>query len=105
MHLQFYLFSYWTYTQETLLQCRTVQHSDVNMIQRGIESCLFSIFSEKRTVVKQWIYNCGQAGWKPVQYARLCSAHFEEVCFEVDICSSTNGSRSFKTSVTENVKA
>ena len=71
--------------QETLLQCRTVQHSDVHMIQRGIESCLFSIFSEKRTVVKQWI---------PVQYARLCSAHFEEVCFEVDIFSSTNGSRS-----------
>ena len=30
-----------------LLQCCTVQHSDVNMIQRGIESGLFSISSGK----------------------------------------------------------
>ena len=60
---------------------------------------------EKQTVVKQWIHNCGQAGWKPTQYARLCLAHFEELSFEIDIFSSTNGSRSFKTSATENVKA
>ena len=44
--------------QQKLLQCCTVQHSDVNMIQRGI----VVFFSEKQTVVKQWIHNCGEAG-------------------------------------------
>ena len=34
-----------------------------------------------------------------MRYARLCSAHFAESCFDVDIFSSTNGSRSFKTLV------
>ena len=43
----FYLLLYWIYTQQKLLQRCTVQHSDVNMIQRGIESCLFSISSGK----------------------------------------------------------
>ena len=33
--------------QQRPLQCHTVQHSDVNMIQRGTESCLFSISSGK----------------------------------------------------------
>ena len=32
---------------QKLLQCCTGQHSDVNMIQRGRESCLFSISSGK----------------------------------------------------------
>ena len=90
-------------TQQKLLQWHTVQHSDVNMIQRGIGlSFLFSL--EKQTVVKQWIHNSGQAGWKPTRCARLCSAHFEELCFEVDIISSTNGSRSFKTLAMEIIK-
>ena len=40
-----------------------------------------------------------------MRYVILCSGHFEESCFEVDIFSSTNGSRSFKMSVMENVKA
>ena len=31
-------------------------------------------------------------GSKPTRYARLCSAHFEESCFEVEMFSSTNGS-------------
>ena len=105
MQLQLYLFSYWIYTQQKLLHCHTVQHSDVNMIQRSIESCFFLFRLEKDTVVKQWIHNCGQAGWKPTRYARLCLAHFEESRFEVDIFSSTNWSRSSKTSATENVKA
>ena len=38
-----------------------------------------------------------------MQYARLCSAYFEESCFEVDIYSSTNVSRTFKTLETENI--
>ena len=46
----------------------------------------------------------GRAGWKPTRYVGLFSAHFEELCFKVDIFSSTNGSRSFKTSATENFK-
>ena len=44
----------------------------------------------------------GRAGWKPTRYTRLCSAHLEELCFEIDTFSSTNGSRSFKKSATEN---
>ena len=103
MQLHFYLLLYWIYTQQKLLQCCTVQHSDVNMIQRGIDFFRFPL--EKQAVVKQWIHNCGQAGWKPTRYARLCSAHFEGSCFEVDIFSTTNGSRSVKTSATENVKS
>ena len=89
---------------QKLLQCCTVQHSDVNMIQQGIESCLFRFLLEKQTVAKQWIHNCGRAGWKPTRYARVCLVHFEELYFEVDIFS-TRGSRSFKTLATENVKA
>ena len=34
--------------------------------------------------LKKWIHNCGRAGWKPSKYSSLCSAHFEETCFEVD---------------------
>ena len=33
--------------RQQFLQCHTVQHSDVNIIQRGIESCLFFISSGK----------------------------------------------------------
>ena len=44
MQLHFYLLLYWLYTQQKLLQCCT---SCVNMIQRGIEGCLFSISSGK----------------------------------------------------------
>ena len=35
--------------------------------------------------LKQWIHNCGRAGWKPSKYNTLCSAHFEEKCIEVDM--------------------
>ena len=60
-----------------------MQHSDVNMIQLGIETCIFfSIFSGKP------------------------DSSEAKSCFEVDILfSSTNGSRSSKTSASENVKA
>ena len=68
------------------------------------ELSFFRFPLEKHTVVKQLIHNWGRANWKPTRYARLCSAHFEESCFEVDTFSSTNGSRSVKTSTTENVK-
>ena len=86
------------------IQCCTMQHSDVNMIQRGIELSFF-ISSGKTEVLKQRIHNRGWAGWKPKRYARLYSAHFEESCFEVDTFSKTNVSRSFKTLEMENVKA
>ena len=45
-----------------LLQCCTVQHSDVNMIQRGIESCLFSISSGK-TDSSEAMKSQLRAGW------------------------------------------
>ena len=63
-----------------------MQHLDVNMIQLGIELSFFQFPLEKQTVGKQCIHNCGWAG------------------FEVDIFSSTNGSRSFKTLATDNLK-
>ena len=97
MQLHFYLLLNWIYTQQKLLKCLTVQHSDVNRIQRGVES----FFDFLQTVVKQLIHNCRRAGWKPTRYARLCSSHFKESSFEVDIFSSTNGSISFKMSATE----
>ena len=75
------------------------------MIQRDIGRVFFRFPLKKQAVLKQLIHNCGQAGWKSTRYARLCSADFEESCFEVDIFPSTNGSRSFKTSATENIKA
>ena len=36
-------------------------------------------------MLKQWIHKCGRAGGKSTRYARLCSAYFEESCFEVGI--------------------
>ena len=45
-----------------ILQCSTVQHSDVNMIQRGIESCLFSISSGK-TDSSEAMNSQLRAGW------------------------------------------
>ena len=42
-------------------------------------------------MVKQWIHNCRRAGWKPTRYAILCSAHFEESCFEIDLFNKLMG--------------
>ena len=58
------------------------------MIQRGIES-FFSISSGKTD---------SSESMNSQLRLVLCSAHFKELCFEVDILSSTNRSRSFKTS-------
>ena len=57
-----YLLLYWIYTQQKLLQCCVVQHSDVHMIQRGIESCIFSI-SSGETESSEAMNSQLQAGW------------------------------------------
>ena len=86
----------------TMLYCAAFGYKHDLSRYRELSWFLFPL--KKPTVVKQSIHNCGRAGWKHTRYVRLCSANFEESCFEVDIFSSTNGSRSFKMSATENVK-
>uniref|UniRef100_A0A8C5D2I7 THAP domain-containing protein 1 n=1 Tax=Gouania willdenowi TaxID=441366 RepID=A0A8C5D2I7_GOUWI len=34
---------------------------------------------------KQWVKNVGREDFIPSKTSRLCSAHFEESCFQVDI--------------------
>ena len=58
MQLHFYLRLYLIYTQEELLQCCTVQYSDVNMIQRGIERCCFFYFLWKHVFELRVLLHC-----------------------------------------------
>ena len=73
----------------TMICCATF---GVNRSQRGIESCLFFDFLWKKDSSKAMNSQLRAPGSKPTRYARLCSAHFEESCFEVEMFSSTNGS-------------
>ena len=45
----------------------------------------FFSFPVNRHEGNLWIKNCGRVGWKPSRFNRICSAHFEEACFEVDM--------------------
>ena len=61
MQLRLYLLLYWIVKQQKLLQCCTVQHLDVNMIQQGIELYFF-ISSGKTDSIEGFTIVGGRAG-------------------------------------------
>lgn len=53
----------------------------------SVKSTMLSFFRFPLSIPegKQWIQNCGRTDWQPSRYNRICSAHFEEACFEEDM--------------------
>ena len=63
VQLHFYLHLYWIYTLQNSYNADIVQHSDVNMIQQGIESCLLLISSVKKTDSSESMNSQLRVGW------------------------------------------
>ena len=79
-----------------------MQHSDINMIKRGIESCLFSILSGKTDsseVMNSQNFAGGLVG-SPQDMLDFVRPILKNHVLKLIYFHQLNGSRSFKTSVT-----
>lgn len=55
------------------------------------ESVSYHKLPSKQAIQKSWIAHIKRANLPPLQYCYVCSDHFEDSCFEVDLMEQLTG--------------